>query len=566
MERRHLERVIRLVFLQVSVVFLAAVVAARFGGIDQALLLEASVLWVAVALLTAVAAPLPLPDRSERVAWAPWVLALFFVAAVALRVLHHRHTALPLGYDDGFYRAAMEGVLGGFDGQAAWSQRQFPQGLLALQAALAHMAGLDSLAHVRFLFPVLAAASVVPVYLVARHWGGDRAALASAALAFGTFAGLAAMDRLYEKNLVALGLLLLATWCAGRRAWLPLGLLLASIAIWHRPTFLLAGVGFAAFAVWDLARRRDAAAWRGWALAAGTAVVLAVPVWLAFPVTFTDLLAEKLQRSAAGGGGGLGGSFVTVEVYHESAVAYLGLGLLGAAALVRRGQAVLPALLVVLVLANVLAEAILFRRFLLMLDLLVLPLAGIGLVALLAAGVRTDPGVRWGHTDWGRLRRWEAPVVAVLVLATAAPTLAAAWDEPEPPTQWVDDEAWQGLRWIDARTHPSTVMLVDNLAGPLAAADSGRAVASPGLFDDPNKRADWDRVRSVRDPARIEGFLAAYGSPLAVYHAGSTGAGLGTAKFDLPPFAHVYHGAGAHVWTAPAPTQAAMQAAPSAGG
>lgn len=491
--------------------------------------------WVALAVLyVRMARPKPAePALGGRTIGL--LLAATVAFALVVRFLPQAHTSIPIGYDYGFYKRAMETYEGASPmvpeaGLAPWIRLQFEPGILLLHQALHEVAGLDAYTHLRTLFPLFSAFLCIPVYAAARAFFGPFHGLVAAAFYAASFAQYTVHEYLYEKNVLGLALLLALLICLRNRRWAAAGLLLGALGITHRPTTLLAAATFATVGAYDVYRRRE---WKGWATTAGLGLALFLPVWILRSDEYFGL--GILTITAAGDNFGHavpegGGTFLSFLEYQNAAVAYLPLALAGALVAFRR--ATLPALAFLLAFLNVGLRFVFYNRFIIMLDLLGLLLVGAALVA-------SVPGKR----------AWLRPtVVAALLVFAAVPTLREATAPPGPPYLWLSDDQREGVFWMRDHLPANATVLASNLDAPYVIADSGLRTYGPGLFDDPHNALDWRLFFTSQDPDFVREFLRAYGPGLYVFHAEGHGAGLGTSKFRAPDFELVYDEKGAKVW------------------
>lgn len=520
------------VLLQLAILVAAACGVLALGWLPG-LGLRAGWLAALAGLAAAVAVlrwPLAGPHASQALR-RPEVLALGLAVAIAwgIRAWAATASAVPLGYDWGFYKATFDAYAEGdlpLATQPNWMALQFEPGLPTLHAVLAGVAGLSSSDHLRYLFPFLAGLNSLFAFVAARAYAGTRAGLLAAGLMAVSSLQLEAHAYLYEKNLVALGLLCVALFLLQRRAWLACGLLLGAIGAWHRPTLLLAAVGFAAAVLADPGLR---VAWRGWVRTAALAVALFLPVWLAMPETFLSTGFAVAQQSAAsistGTAAGTGTFYATAAGLRLMAP-YAPLAIAAAALAWRWPSLRAPVLVGAAALAYVALELPLHHRFLLMADALALLVAGAAVAPL--AGPRALP-------------------VGAAVLVLAAGLGVATMGNPNEPHRFLDEEQWSELAWLE--TLPANATLVaDNLRSPYVLATSGRLTYGPGLFDDAHTRTEWGRFWSGLAGDGLEQFMAPYPKPVYVVQTPQPGPDWGSASLREPEFELVHEAGGLAVW------------------
>lgn len=480
--------------------------------------------------------------RPELFRWQPRrvhltiILTGLFAAALALRFLPYLHTDIPIGYDYGFYKATMvayedaapnvpEGSL------PLWMKIQFPPLAFILHEILHVVAGLDATTHLGVLFPILSAALVFPLYATTRDYFGTGAGLVAAGFYVASFAQYTVFEYLYLKNVLGLWLLLGLFYVIDRGRWVAGGILLGALGSLHRPTFLLAAVSLAVVATWTIARTRDI---HGWATTAAVSLPLFLPFWFIRFDQFFDFGFGVVQGAGSQVGQAVpegGGTFLNFLQYQSAAITYLPLAMAGAVLLLWRNKGLLPVAAFTLSFLNVLLAILFFNRFIIMLDLVAMPL-------VTAAFMATTHG----------LKTWIRPTILVLLLIlTAAPTVSEAVREPHPPYAWITDQQQEGIHWIADNTPADATILASNLDAPYVIADSHRRTYGPGLFDDPNTGTQWRRFFTTDNETQIRDHLAVYPEPLFIYHAEGHG-GMGTAKFTPPLFDLVYDQDGAKVW------------------
>ncbi len=555
MENERVQDLVRLVFLQFSALLLIlfpAVLLGPFPFLAPRLPWVAAA-WLLLAGLHIVVGRLDLPRGQARVGFGvglPLILAL--LVAWLLRVLPYRWTRVPLGYDYGFYAAAMSAAAeaGRLHEAPLWVMQQFPPGLLVLQQALAGAAGLSPSQHLLWLFPVLSVLPGLLLFVWVRARFGDLAALLAVVFFAVAFTPFEAFRRLYEKNLLALMLAFVTALLVERRQWALAGVVVGSVGALHRPTFLLLAAALAVAAVGDVARNRTWHRASRWALAAGLSLAVVVPVWLRFPETFWALLRRSLRRAAEAGAAapsGEGGSFFDSATYLQVALPYLVLAVASGLLLLRRGRGGLVQAMFVLAGVNVLLQYLFWRRYIIMLDLAALALVGV-FVAAVVRDLLARPHVLEGWLGRVDARRFVPWAVAPLVVLSLIPTVEEAWAEPRAPVLFVGDEARLGVHWIRDNVPTDAVALGDNLAGPMVAAESGHRTFAPGLFDDEHKADEWQRFMGASGGKVVDDHLAAYDADVVVFHAFGNGPGLGIRKFSQPPFNAVYDSGAARVW------------------
>jgi hypothetical protein len=522
--------------LQCGILLAASCLLAALGRLPE---LVPALAWiVAAAALTATIAvawrpaddlAAPAQDRLP-LAVTLAVLALVLAVAWSARAFASTESPVPLGYDYGFYEATFDHFATAGDpvhSQPAWMERQFEPGLPALHAVLEGVSGLSADDHLRYLVPGVGAVACLAGFLAARAAAGILAGLLAAALLAVAPLQLEGHAFLYEKNLVANALLLVAAFLLQRHAWSASGAVLGGLGVLHRPTLLVATMGFAVAVLADPVMR---SLWRGWARTAAVAAGLFVPIWIAIPATFADRGAEVAVQSIAVVAGTEtvgGGTFLPLSDSLGGMAPYLPLAV--AAGVLALGRPALRTLALLLLCLGiyVAAELPFHRRFLLLADVLAIVLASGALVPL--AGPR------------------RAAAVAVAVAVVAASMGVAMVAEPSAPHRFVDGRQWEELAWL--RTLPTDATLVaDNLRAPYVLAESDRRTFGPGLFDDPHRRGDWSGFWSGLQGDDLQAFMEPYLPDAYVVQVDEPGADWGQSSLREPAFELVHDRGGLRVW------------------
>ena len=471
-------------------------------------------------------------DHRLAFSTAPILLMIAFALALALRIGMTAQSDVLLGYDPGMYKYLMDTYIGALPDMAeadlpAWIKQNYPQGLPTLGVVLHLVPGLDPEELMRYLFPLLMASVVFPVYLLAREIFGPRAAATSALLYAVSYTQLSMFSLTYLKNGVALFLLPLALLALHRRSYPLFGLLLGGIAIYHRPTLMVVGL---CVLLYLLATRR-----KGMMIGLLVASAVALPM-LIFRVGVNwelargvlDVSAANLGRTETTGGG----TFFNLETYRWVSLAYQPFALVGAIHLVRlRKLWNLPLLLFRVSAGLVLLQVAFFRRHIIPLDMAMILLAGVGMERVLMSG-RGRALLRGG-------------MVAALIVGAAMPTISQ-YRETTPLLTRAQMEA---VQWLTSETPANASVVVTSYDAPWALGWSERRVIAPGLFQwNQHNAAEWQGFLVTSDPQEAQRFLEPYGFPIYIYHSDQPVNYMAREKFQEPLFKLAYEEDGARIF------------------
>jgi hypothetical protein len=521
--KAKIARIIELSYYQLAIIFLVLVL---LGELDV-LSLPVNFRYI-ILVLPLLALPLLLKSAQTEEKRVPAVLYIILgLAALALmiRFLPFTHSTIPPGYDPGFYKYGLDTYVSALPQLpeaelADWIREMFPQGLPVLSGTLHAVAGTDSIDLISYLFPILGALLVFPVYMVTDRLFGQRAGIIAAVLYLLSYTQYTTFTLLYFKNVLGLLFLLLAIYALEKERYGLMVLPFAAMGIFHRPEFLLFAMMLVPYFL--IHRKREILY-----AVLGTAV-LVLPFWLVrwdanwgvLTGTITTAV-DNIQTGEVSGGG----TFFDLGTYIKYAIAYLPFTLLGFIFLIikKRWNSVFIFFIIVAVI--VIAKLFFFNRFIIALD--------IAAVTLAAAGIN--------YTLLNRQDIWRLAGIGALVLiliATAIPTINLAADT----RPLISKEQMETIRWLDTNTEEDAYVLATVNDAPWVLGWSGRRVIAPGLFEwDRYEIGDWGVFFNTGDPAVAAEFLEGYESPVYIYYSREPNNVLGLEKFTGDFFQTVYN-------------------------
>ena len=504
-------RAIELAYLPLTASFLALFLLKELGVFTLPVRYE--LLAGAVPIL---AIPCLIRKHGEEVDWQTsptTTIVPFFAVLLALgtRLLPLSRSALPLGYDAGFYKYTMELYQNALPGipeteLATWVRQMYEQGLFVLSDAMHVLAGTSATDLITYLFPLLGAFLVLPLFIVARALFGNRVGILASFLYAFSYTQYAAFDLLYFKNVIGLILLLLAIYALEKKKDGLMALMFAALGIFHRPEFLLFALILAVYFV--MHRRREIVL-----AVLGTAALIApfwVPRW-------------GLYWAAISGGIG-GGTLFGFDTYTFVAMAYLPFAAIGAVYLAINKKLNSMLIYFAITCAIVVFHLFFFNRFIIMLDLAAVVLAAVGIErGLLRKGGSSMPAA--------------VTIVLLVLAASALPTFARANDvRPR-----IDDQQLHAVEWIRDHAESNAYVLATSSDAPWVLGWSQRRVIAPGLFEWYIQSEDeWFTFFESKDPEVARRFVAAYDGPVYVYSTKESAEFMGLEKFQQDYFQQVY--------------------------
>jgi len=520
---KKINSIIDLSYLQLVIIFTVLALLEALNVIHLPVDYRIFAIVVALFAIPAVAASQRLEGGTLRKAM-PLLFAIFLLALI-LRVIPYIRYPVPLGYDPGFYKYTFDTYAGALPsipetGLPLWIKQMYEHGLFVLFSAAHQTAGADSLQFMYYMFPLVSAFLVFPVFIVVRSLFGQRAGLIAALLYAVSFTQFDMFAWFYFKNAFGLMFLLFAIYALEKKKHGLMAVMLAALGIFHRPEFLL----FALVLIpYFLVHRR-----KGIIYACLGAALMILPFWIArWGVnwdTLTGTVSSAVTNIQTGEPLG-GGTFFNFTTYTEVALSYIPFALIGLFYLILRRNWNSIFFYFVINLVIVVFELFFFRRFIIPLDIVVIVLAALG--------------IEYGLLQRRRVPRFIiAPVLVLIVVAAAVPTI----DSVKDTKPLITGKQLEAVEWLRDNAEGDAYALALSHDAPWVLGWSGHSVIAPGLFEwDRYTREQWFDFFATNDSQAARDFLDVYQSPIYIFYAKNPdNCYLGFEKFDDEYFQVVY--------------------------
>lgn len=454
------------------------------------------------------------------------VLFAAFLFAFVVRVIPYIQNPVPLGYDPGFYKYTFDLYANALPqipeaGLASWIKEMYPQGLFVLFDTVHITAGTSSLQFMYYMFPLISAFLVFPVFLVTRNLFGQRAGLIAAVLYAVSFTQFDMFAWFYFKNAFGLMFLLFAIYGLEKRKYGFMALMFAALGIFHQPEFLL----FALVLIpYFLTHRRKGIIYA----CIGTALIMLPFLISRWDETWSALtgLASTATTNIETGAGMGGGTFFGFTTYTAVALAYIPFALMGVFYLILKRNWNSLFFYFVINMVIVAFELFFFNRFIIPLDIVVVILAAVGI-------------------EYGILQRVKVPkiitalVIILLVVTAAIPTIDSVRDTKPLITKG----QFEAVEWLQ-NVEGDAYVLATSHDAPWVLGWSGHRVIAAGLFQwDYHTQDEWFAFFAANDSQSARDFLDVYDSPVYIYYAkNADNSYLGFDKFANKYFQVVYDG------------------------
>ncbi|MCD4843367.1 MAG: hypothetical protein K8R25_02665 [Methanosarcinales archaeon] len=428
------------------------------------------------------------------------ILALFIFI---VRIIPYFHTQVPLGYDPGFYKYAIETYIDNLphipeSTLPGWLKSMYPQGLFILTDMLYIFAGYDAMQFFKIFFPFLCALLILPVFILTRQLFNERCAVIAALLYAISYTQYTMFTYLYLKNVIGLILLLLAIYLLEKKKFTPLVLMFAGLGIYHRPEFLLFSLILIPYFI--RAGKKEIIL-----VVVATALLIA-PFWIPrleynLPMIhgLFNAAVTNIQTSEPSGGGG---TFFGFETYEWVSLAYLPFGLIGLiyVLLKKKWSGLLYGFLINS--AIVVFQLFFFKRLIISLDLLLIILAGAGL--------------NYGFLESKLISKKLGIAVVVLLLISSGIILT---DQVTHVRPLISDEQLQTIEQMAYNTEPDAYIFATSYDAPWVLGWSDREVIAPGLFNyRMYTKSEWLRFLGTKDVEFSNEILSAWDDPVYIYY------------------------------------------------
>jgi hypothetical protein len=268
-------------------------------------------------------------DEIHKVRYVTVVILIIVLFVFAVRIIPYSNNSVPLGYDPGIYKYAMDTYIGSLpqipEGNLSlWIKITFEQGILVLMDVMHIFTSITPQDSFLYLMPFFCAILVLPVFILTRTIFNESIAIIASVLYAVSYTQYTAYTYLYFKNIIGLFFLLLAIYALEKRKYILLSIMYAALGIYHRPEFLL----FSLILIPYFIKNRS----KGIIYATLGAAILILPFWSERLIINLEMISgvgqnliSNLQGEAVGGG-----TFFGPEEYKWFSLVYLPFGLIGA--------------------------------------------------------------------------------------------------------------------------------------------------------------------------------------------------------------------------------------------
>ncbi len=462
------------------------------------------------------------PDVHIKPVYLYLSIIIIFIFIIAVRILPYAENSVPLGYDPGYYKYAIDLYLNTLPGipeisLPLWVKQMHEQGFFVLFDTLHIFTGIDSLQALLYLLPVLSALLVLPIFILTRRIFDEKIALLACTLYAVSYTQFTAVTFMYLRNIFGLIFLLFALYALERKRYVLIAIMFAALGIYHRPEFLI----FTLVLTGYFLKNRDIKLVYSTALTA----ILIAPFWLPrlsiyLPVVWG--ISNSAVQSAQGLPAG-GGTFFDFGQYEWVSLAYLPFGIIGAFYLIHRKMWNTLFFYFMITGIIVVFKLFFFNRLIIDLDIVLLILA--------------SAGISYTFLACWKIPRTAGIVFIGLLVVSGGVVILQKAREIKP---LMNENQIESLEWLSGNTEDDAYILATSYDAPWALAWGKRRVLAPGLFEWDNSGKDkWLEFLATGDPSKAENFLKKYDAKIYIYYSFNTFNSMNLEKFNSSSFTKI---------------------------
>jgi hypothetical protein len=429
-----------------------------------------------------------------------FALLLIFV----FRMIPYINNTIPLGYDAGIYKYAIEN---GLDKNDSWIISQITMEPAFLYSFHLLNSILSSQFMLTWLFILLFVILGIAIYLIVKEFSDSRTALITVFVYAFSIVQFKVFSYCYYRNLLGMILILFSLLLLKRYEktqnrkhliwFILLGGLIGAV---HRASFYIFGLSYFFYAFispFSFEKRRYDLKKLAIKIMAGIIIILLALLfyigdfWPAFTNMFFPVIQSFIQPGEASG------TFITFLDYQFSSLFYLPLAFLGLFYFLRKKEFNILIIWAVINLAIVYFQFFFFNRLIIFLDLVLIILAGKGISIMLEDKKKIG-------------------IIILCILLLSAGTLT--YKEAQNSKSLINEQELSMIKQFTNTPQESFVMSTSSYYSPWILGYSERKTIAPGLFDyDVHSHGEWNNFWTTNNLTEINGFLGAYEKPLYIF-------------------------------------------------
>ncbi|MFH0906215.1 MAG: EpsG family protein [archaeon] len=448
-----------------------------------------------VAILIPILGILALENKQKDLNFSKFLIPILFLILI-LRIIPYLNNSIPLGYDAGIYKYAIETSLNNIP---EWMITQITMEPLFLYLASFLKLFLTSQIILTAVLIIITIILGIVIYLTTKEYFGKSVAIISTIVYAFSVIQFQAFSYMYYRNIIGITLALLSFYFI-KKGNTKLFILFAVLTgAMHRPTFYLFGLSYLAFTITQIKTKN----FKKYLISGIVILILTSLFYLGefqnqILIMFDPVLQGFMQPGESPG------TFIDFFTYQYSTLAYLPFALLGLFYLIKKKDFNLIFFWTIISLIIVYFQFFFFNRFIIMLDIGLIILAGIGFSILIS--------------NYKKL----GIIITIILLLSAGILITSEALNTKP---LISNNELDAIKYLSNTEENAYVMATYSLYSPYVLGYSNRKTIAPGLFDyDKHNQQEWINFWRTNDLNETKTFLNAYEKPLYIY--------IGAKQFD----------------------------------
>jgi len=427
-----------------------------------------------------------------------FITAIFFIFLI--RAIPYIGNSIPLGYDVGIYKYAIESGLSEMPNWIITGPTMEPGFLYLMEFFKIFFSTQFILTGLLIFFSVILG---LGVYFVVKEFSNKKTALIALFLYAFSLIQFKTFLFMYYKNVIGLSLMLFTLYFLKksenkqRLIWVAviLGGLIGAI---HRPTFYIFGLSYFFYAFTSPYQNRSYKTKKMWFnILIGIAILLVASLfylgkWMESVLVLFDPVLQGFIQPGEGAG-----TFINFFIYQFSVLPYLPFALLGLFYFIRKRDFNILVIWAVLNLLIVYFQFFFFNRFIIFLDAALIIMASVG---------------------FGVIIKHKKRLGSILLIALIISAGVLAFKESINTNPLIDSEELSLIQSLNKTEANAFVMSTDSYYSPWVLGYSNRRTIAPGLFDyDTNNYEEWYKFWTTNETDYTNQFLYIYQKPLYLF-------------------------------------------------
>jgi hypothetical protein len=444
--------------------------------------LQFHILAIIIALFGITITKTKLKDINVKHFYFLFIISIFFMLFTRI----YSSQGIPLGYDMGIYKYGIENF--NFFNTASWLKGTLTPGFFYLTFLLSQFFSSNSiLTYIFILFNIILGLSI---YFVTKEYFNQKTGIIALLLYAVSIIQFKVFTYLYYKNILGLITLLWSIYFLRKERRIPFIIFSILTGILHRPTFFILGLSYLFYSILNYKDIKKH-------IINGISILLITSIFYMgyFKESILPLISPVARSFIETGT--TSGTFINFFTYQYSVLAYLPLAILGFFYLIRRKDYNMFFFWSIITFAIVYFQFFFFNRFIIMLDIVLIILAGVGFSLLISK-----------HSKLG------GTILIVLLLSLAFVTINEALNiQP-----LISDEELETIGYLQNTEKNAYVMSTSSIYSPYILGYSNRETIAPGLFQyNQHNEQEWQIFWTTQDINQIKEFLDKYDKPLYIF-------------------------------------------------